>query len=93
MRLQPPVFMIFPLPHTVQIIHSVFVPHSLAHSVGQTVSMDPSNVCCWVCVYELQLVLSGLFTPPGGHSLYHILNCLKAFRMVQLPTRDGIKIV
>lgn len=52
-------------------LSALSVLHSLAHPVGQTMSVDHRGVCCWVCVYEMLLVLSGLFTPPGGHSLYH----------------------
>lgn len=74
MRLQPPVFMDFTPSHTLQEVHSALhsVLHSLAHPVGRTMSVEHSRVCCWVCVCGMQLVLSGLFTPPGGHSLYHL---------------------
>lgn len=58
---------------TLQVVHSMLlsVLHSLAHPVGRTTSVEHRDVCCWVCVYEMLLVLSRLFTPPGGHSLYH----------------------
>lgn len=58
---------------TLQVVHSMLlsVLHSLAHPVGRTTSVEHRDVCCWVCVYEMLLVLSRLFTPPGGYSLYH----------------------
>lgn len=59
------------------------VLHSLAHPVGRTTSVAPSDVCFWVCVYEMLLVLFRLFTPPGGHSLYHNI-CWPVWRFAAL---------